>query len=176
MAVELGWSSSRKRKELQDGALFLESMGLAAGVEVPSASRTWLEWAKSAVLGMKQKPDGRMYSRAQFEAGEVDSLKDIFANGAKGAAGAGETEGQLRVIKKEDLRVILRETPGYENIRSNEFNYVLDEAGFSKREAFDFDEFVEICAGLKEVSLQPPRRGVKEERRSIPVARSGGGV
>ncbi len=40
MAVELGWSSSRKRKELQDGALFLESMGLAAGVEVPSASRT----------------------------------------------------------------------------------------------------------------------------------------
>ncbi len=76
-------------------------------------------------------------------------MKDIFANGAKGAAGAGETEGQLRVIKKEDLRVILRETPGYENIRSNEFNYVLDEAGFSKREAFDFDEFVEVGSRKK---------------------------
>lgn len=143
MAGELGWSSSRRRKELQDGALFLESMGLAAGVEVEPASRTWLEWAKSTMLGMKQKPDGRMYSRAQFEAGEVDSLKDIFATRAKGAPGVGETEGRLRV-KKEDIRVILRETPGYENVRSNEFNYVLDEAGFSKRDDFDFDEFVEV--------------------------------
>lgn len=143
MAGELGWSSSRKRKELQEGAQFLESMGLAAGVEVPSAPHTWLEWAKSAVLGMKQKPDGRMYSRAQFEAGEVDSLKDIFATRAKGAAGDGATEGQLRV-QKEDIRVILRETPGYENVRSNEFNYVLDEAGFSKQGDFDFDEFIEV--------------------------------
>ncbi|KLO06265.1 DAO-domain-containing protein [Schizopora paradoxa] len=174
MAGELGWSSSRKRKELQEGAQFLESMGLAPGVEVLSAPHTWLEWAKSAVLGMKQKPDGRMYSRAQFEAGEVDSLKDIFATRAKGA-GDGGTEGQLRV-QKEDIRVILRETPGYENIRSKELEYVLDEAGFSKRGDFDFDEFIEICAGLKEVSLQPLRRGAKEERRSIPVARSGGGV
>lgn len=70
---------------------------------------------------------------------------------------------------------------GYEAITRKELEYVLEEAGFSNQEALDWEEFLEVCGGLREVSISPAEvtgtYSLKaRERRVIPVEKSGGGV
>lgn len=145
MAGELGWGRARKIAELYRAVAFLESMGLAPGIEL--APRTWREWATSSLFGLTGsaalRPDGRTHSRAQFEAGEVDALREAFAARASGLAGQGETGGVQR-LGRQELNAVLHEVPGYEKTREKEFDYVLDEAGFIQQLDFDFDEFVEV--------------------------------
>lgn len=146
MSEELGWNSTRRKEELDRGVDFLQSMGLTGSIELEPTPRTWIEWAKSMIFGWRRRPDGRAYTRAQFEPGEVDALRTIFKANAQGEAfgiGSVETRGQPRLRRRELLEVLHR-TSGYEKIRENEFYYILDEAGFSQRDDFDFDEFVEV--------------------------------
>ncbi|KAF9448000.1 DAO-domain-containing protein [Macrolepiota fuliginosa MF-IS2] len=129
---------------------------------------------------------GRVLGRAKFEVGEVGGLKSVFdkhAVSAKSAAGAGgDTKGK---IDKGEVLEIVKYVPGYEEVTRKELEYVLEEAGFMEREELDWEEFLEVCGGLREVIVSPAEvHGVganasaktKSERRVIPVEKSGGGV
>jgi len=70
---------------------------------------------------------------------------------------------------------------GYEAITRKELEYVLEEARFSNQEALDWEEFLKVCGGLREVSISPAEvtgtYSLKvRERKVIPVEKSGGGV
>ena len=139
MAAELGWSRKRIDQELRDSVAFLQgSMGLVGASQI-LAHRSWTDWLYSQLFGYNipaLKPV-RFYSRAQFEAGEIESLKSLFF---------GYTEGKDGRLSADDLRSVLAEVPGYEKVWNKEVAYVLDEAGLSGRQEFDFEEFVEVCS------------------------------
>ena len=196
MAEERKWSKERKAAELEGAVRFLASMGLPPGA-APAQQRAHglLEKVEGA-LGLPVPARRRrgapemVYSRAQFEAGEVEQLKTAFAGAAHGAE---EKLGHERVLE------LVKGLPGFEAVNAKDYDYVLEEAGFSKAQDVDFDEFVEvdisypsflvagstdgfllsqICAELREVlfSTLPARPAEETERRRIPVEKSGGGV
>lgn len=165
MAEDLNWSLSRKRQELKKATAFLESMGLPSGAKIHGIEpRGLLERAESVlwwgingdwIFGSgagRGKGQSVMYSRAQFEAGEIDMLRAAFGqraavispvNNARGTEGNNAVE-ELR-LEKENVRALLKELPGYEGVHPKDFDYVL-EAGLGKRSDMNFDEFVEVRA------------------------------
>lgn len=180
MGGELGWSLSRKRQEMQNATVFLASMGLAPGAVVPQLkpnglrekveSAFWWGVSGAGLFGTGSDVVQRLgYSRAQFEAGEIDALRTSFraraevvspvksAQGAEGANGAPEHR-----LKMAEAQALLKELPGYEGVRSKEFEYVLEEAGLGRKQDMDFDEFVEVCHShlLVSPALMPPYRSV----------------
>ncbi|KAF7969366.1 hypothetical protein HWV62_27492 [Athelia sp. TMB] len=195
MGEELNWSLSRKRQELQSATSFLSSMGLAPGAVVPKIKPNGLlEKVESAIwwgIGgaglFGNEPEQRIgYTRALFEAGEIDGLRSSFQQRAeavspvRSAQGSDGTSAVLEHrLKMEQAKALLKELPGYEGISGKDFDYVLEEAGLGRKADMDFDEFVEICGGLKEVSVVPDfesKKPSKLSRRRIPVEKSGGGV
>jgi len=193
MADELGWTAKQKHQQIADGVEFLKSMGLSpdAGVHsVQSSGPTgWLEKTSGALWRLggyatanpAAAATGRSteYSRSLFEAGEVFALKEAFdkrataVNVEDGTTGA--VAGQLK-IQKVDLWGVVKDVEGYEGIPEKDYEYALEEAGFKGRKEIDFDEFVEICGTVKEVSIAPAQTKPKHERLRIPVEKSGGGV
>jgi glycerol-3-phosphate dehydrogenase len=177
MGEELGWSLDRKTKEIERAGAYLLSMGLQPGTTLPEAQPSSLiervSGALSTGLGLRtptkvspssSKPAS--FSRAQFEGGELEILKSAFARVAK-----------VDRLPLTEVVSLVHELPGYKSITAKEAEYVLTETGLSNRPDVEFDEFVEICAGLKEVAIAPaPRSSPKSERRRIPVERTGGGV
>ncbi|THH06886.1 hypothetical protein EW145_g3783 [Phellinidium pouzarii] len=191
MSAELSWDASRRTTELHRGVAFLRSMGLMGLPEGDELTRilspspkSWTDSVK-AMVGWKPVTQpinvsaalsaAAAYTRAQFEAGEMDALRSVFdaRTGASSDSASAEHSGRLR---KDSVRELLRALPEYEHVRDGELRYVLDEAGFAAREDFDFNDFVEICAGLKEITLRPAGQSVKTERMRIPVEKSGGGI
>ncbi|THG98934.1 hypothetical protein EW026_g3317 [Hermanssonia centrifuga] len=188
LAEELKWDRKRKEEEIENGIQFLLTMGLPPGLD-PRAILGLKEESKSVFGRVKgfiglgsteqKRPASEMfYSRSQFEAGEVEELRQAFSSHAKAglsAAPAG-TVSPARVDKAE-LFDLVRHLPGFEGIRSKDYDYVLEEAGYAKQQDVDFDEFVEICAELREVVFTPrTSSAAKKERTAIPVEKSGGGV
>ncbi len=171
MADELDWSRSRKAEELRDSMKFFESMGLSPVTIVPTppaqtyAKQIW-EKVENALWGGVSGSQKALYARARFEPGEVGTLRAAF-----------EKYASDEKISTTDVINVLKEVPGYEDVSRNDYDYVLEEAGFQSRESVDFDEFVEICGNLKEVSfkLLPAMEHRKLSTR-IPVEKSGGGV
>ncbi|KAF7762401.1 hypothetical protein Agabi119p4_8994 [Agaricus bisporus var. burnettii] len=112
----------------------------------------------------------RTLGRARFEAGEVGILKSVFENHLA------EEDSESRLPTSSILDIV-KQVSGYETISPKEFNYVLDETGFKGQEALDWEEFLEVCGGLREVSFSPALvNGHRKDRRVIPVEKSGGGV
>jgi len=73
--------------------------------------------------------------------------------------------------------VVFKGLPGYENINRKDYDYVLEDVGLMKSQDVDFDQFVEICAELREILFAPALSSQsKIERLRIPVEKSGGGV
>ncbi|KAJ7221662.1 FAD dependent oxidoreductase-domain-containing protein [Mycena pura] len=178
MAVELHWSRAERARQITRAVEFLASMGLAPGTALlpPQGIRARVGhavWAAARGIGLAAAaPPALAYSRARFDGAELAALKSAFARGAREIPGpAGPPE--VRLVKPA-LRSVLREVPGYENISQKEYDYVLEEAGFKTRADLDFDEFLEICGTVKEVSFTPAP--TRHERRVIPVEKSGGGV
>ncbi|KAJ7611615.1 FAD dependent oxidoreductase-domain-containing protein [Roridomyces roridus] len=172
MAGELGWSKSEKTKQVARAVEFLGSMGLAPG-SVPPREPALIQDAVMNVaraLGLvaRSQPVVFGYSRAKFDSAELAALKGAFARSAT----LGQ-EAQAR-LPKVALGSVLKEVPGYEGISATEYDYVLEEAGFKGSKDVDFDEFLEICGNLKEVTLAP--KPTKRQRLAIPVEKSGGGV
>ncbi|KAI5123140.1 hypothetical protein M0805_000843 [Coniferiporia weirii] len=193
MATELSWDMNRRTAELYRGVAFLRSMGLAGLPEGPElarmlspASQTWTDSMKT-LLGWKPATNpidvsaavsaAVSYTRAQFEAGEVDALRGSFTAraGASDPAAASASPSGSR-LPKAAVHELLRTIPEYDHVREGDLRYVLDEAGLAAREDFDFNDFVEICAGLKEITQRPHAQSVRTERMRIPVEKSGGGV
>ncbi|KAI6006468.1 FAD dependent oxidoreductase-domain-containing protein [Pisolithus marmoratus] len=202
MSEELGWGRARQRQEFERGVKFLQSMGLPPNITSNDGNDTlsWFGRAKTGlwcIFGMHPpavptiqavKGIPQSYSRAKFEPGEIESLRDVFDRYAVVAdADAGLPEGSLadksRHLRKDRIKDVVQEFAKewtgseYERFRDADYRYVLEETGLQDREDVDFDEFVEVCENLKDVSLIPATaRKVKVERRGIPVEKSGGGV
>ena len=184
MGEELGWTKQQKKQEFDNGVAFLQrSMGLSATSNTSLndqfvGSGGWLEWTGVRMFGGKAKVEGlqKAYSRALFEAGEIDSLRGVFdarattsdndavrGSGATAQAqsqpdsasppssgsglGAIPLSGEKR-LRKEVLRTTLRGISGYERTTEKELQYVLDEAGLSRQHDIGFDEFVEVSRTL----------------------------
>jgi glycerol-3-phosphate dehydrogenase len=139
-------------------------MGLPSGAKVPEIERRgllekiesalWWGLSGGGIVGStvgRGKVQSVMYSRAQFEAGEIDMLRAAFGqkaavvspiDNARGMEGTNVVK-ELR-LRKEDVQALLKELPGYEAVYPKDFDYVLEEAGFGKKVDIDFDEFVEV--------------------------------
>jgi glycerol-3-phosphate dehydrogenase len=157
MASELNWSRAQKKAQIEQAVSFLSSMGLApeeASVLPESEPVGLLErmaWRLGGIWGGVSKV--RMpveYSRAQFEAGEVDALRQAFEKKASvvyltDASGIVE---EMRKVRLEALVEIIKDIPGYEDIAAKDYDYALQEAGFAGRVDIDLDEFIEVGAVL----------------------------
>ncbi|KAF8887091.1 DAO-domain-containing protein [Infundibulicybe gibba] len=174
----LNWSKSERKAQLKHAVSFFGSMGLAPTAQIPQLEPkgVWEKFERVVWggiisighgIGYGKTEGGKGYSRAKFAPGEVDLLRGAFA---KRATVIGDTEN----IRRDQLGEILEEVPSYGSISEKDYEYVLEEAGFKDRKVMDFDEFLEICGNLKEVAFALPAS--KQERLSIPVEKSGGGV
>jgi glycerol-3-phosphate dehydrogenase len=193
MAGELNWSTARKREELRRGVHFLESMGLRGVPDNVFAPPAWADRLWSKLIGPTPPVIPTRYSRAQFEAGELDQIKAAFLAKATPSHDGGDGEKRLH---RSRLQQTLNDLPGYEEAKSQHLDNVLVEIGIEGREDIALDELLEvsctmcygcriqiadlhvqkICAGLKELFAAPNLRVSKAERRKIPVEKSGGGV
>ncbi|KAI0657281.1 DAO-domain-containing protein [Cubamyces menziesii] len=180
LAEELRWSPARAKAEFAAAQDFLASMGLPPGAAprpLSSTPKTVVECFESA-LGVKRTRPATgaqeiVYSRAQFAAGEVEALHGAFEKRVPAERRAG---GEEKLAVGEVFELV-KGLPGFQEIRQKDYDYVLEEAGFKGRKDVDFDEFVEICAELREVLSAPAPTGKeKTQRLRIPVEKSGGGV
>jgi glycerol-3-phosphate dehydrogenase len=149
MAEELSWNAARKKREMTQTTQFLRSMGLPPGaldpIPIPTpASRLspwdWYDWIYRKLEGAVTtttttvNSNGR-YGRAQFEAGEEDSLREAFAERSREPAGR---------LGRAAIRELLQGIPTYAGIRTKDFEYVLEETGLAQQKDIDVDEFVEV--------------------------------
>ncbi|KAI0953405.1 glycerol-3-phosphate dehydrogenase, variant 3 [Taiwanofungus camphoratus] len=160
MAEELKWSSSQKQEQIEMATNFLGSMGLPPGAVPLTAgsaeSKGLLERVESALgLGAAAHERRRraapemVYSRAQFEAGEVEALRQAFASHAHLSSPA-PTDGTLpqERMKHSEVFELVKGLPGYEGIKNKDYEYVLEEAGFVKSQEVDLDQFIEVRASI----------------------------
>jgi glycerol-3-phosphate dehydrogenase len=148
MAEELNWNAARKQQEMTRTTGFLQSMGLPPGAIVPAPTRSpqdWYEWVFHKLEGSMTKKAAvaatgvsSSNGRAQFERGEVDSLREAFAERSRVPAGR---------LTKPAIRELLQGIPAYAGIRTKDFEYVLEETGLAKQSDIDVDEFVEVRDG-----------------------------
>ena len=137
MAEELSWNAARRRQEMKHTTHFLQSMGLPPGPDVPAPARSsqhWYDWAYR-IVGTTATTNS--HGRAQFEAGEADSLREAFLEQSRESAGR---------LDKPAVREPLHGIPAYTEIRTKDFEYVLEETGLAEQELVDMDEFVEVRA------------------------------
>ena len=136
MAEELKWNAVRKRQEMMQTTSFLQSMGLPPDNNVPTPARSsqrWSDWVYRLV-GIPTTMTSS-HGRAQFEAGEAESLRDAFLERSMDPAGR---------LEKPTIRDLLQGIPAYTGIRTKDFEYVLEETGLAKQKDVDVDEFVQV--------------------------------
>ena len=153
LGEELHWDKRRKQEEIERATRFLASMGLAPG----ALERSYREEPVTSLLntlrtlvGLKPVTERRpvaelVYSRSQFEPGEIEELRQVFAGSAKpspSVSPAGPTSHSR--VSTSELFEIVKALPGFEGMKTKDYDYVLEEAGFSKQQEVDFDEFVEV--------------------------------
>jgi glycerol-3-phosphate dehydrogenase len=150
MAEDLNWSRSQQRAEVERATKFLASMGLPPGIGPPPLEPHSLMEKFWALLGFTAQAlgeagalkagQGMVYSRAQFEAGELTALHDAFtASLQQHPAVEDETH-----LGREDLISLIRNLKGYEGVSQKVYEYVLTETGFVGKSDFGFEEFVEV--------------------------------
>ncbi|OJA17552.1 hypothetical protein AZE42_11712 [Rhizopogon vesiculosus] len=197
MGDALGWDTRRRREEARRGEEVLRGMDAGGRVEIPVSPSGW--WAggfwrrlhsvfgRAAPVGVRSFSVAATYPRALFAPGEIDALREAFGQHARTPAGSGSVEQQQPRMPVSHLREAVGSVAalgyGYDSVREADFRYVLREAGLSdapekgkKRDELDFEEFVEICGDLKDVSIAPAVSKKSVQRRRIPVEKSGGGV
>jgi glycerol-3-phosphate dehydrogenase len=136
MAEDLNWNATRKRQEMVQTTRFLQSMGLPPGNDVSTplrSSQRWSDWVYRLV-GITATTTSS-HGRAQFEAGEVESLREAFLERSRDPAGR---------LDKPTICELLQGISAYAGIRTKEFEYVLEEIGLAKQKDVDVDGFVEV--------------------------------
>ena len=161
MAEERGWDTKRRAQEQTRALDFLQSMGLPsiAGPTdaVPGFLASWADRARSVLhlppaTGAVDTAPVAPYGRAEFEAGEVDALREAFESAVRETRGLrGEPEATPSEALQENVRLprdvvrsLLRSLPDYSRAREGELRSVLDETGLDSRRDFDFNDFVEV--------------------------------
>ncbi|EJU03376.1 DAO-domain-containing protein [Dacryopinax primogenitus] len=173
MGDELGWGVKRRRQEWIAARNFLDSMGLSES----EASRTpppliggptWLQHiTKLFPWSSTGSTSGGKYSRATFSAEELDRLKKVYDT----------REDKIKPLEKEDLHKVL-EAMGFKDIQPATMETLVPELTIRKGRALQWEDFLDACANLKELSFREgtPSHLASEQRKNIPVEKSGGGV
>ena len=150
MAEDLNWTHSRQQAEIDRATSFLASMGLPPGFDSPPLKTHSLLGKLWALLGLAPQASSlartlraaqeMVYSRAQFEAGEIAALRDAFTASLQHYPAA-EDETQLG---RADVIGLIKSLKEYEGVSQKDYEYVLTETGFADKSDFNFDEFVEV--------------------------------
>jgi glycerol-3-phosphate dehydrogenase len=135
MAQELGWSANRRRQEMRDAEVFMESMGVP---RLASARSGWTSWFGSGGRVGWWGTDGTarrvLLSRAQFAAGEVELLKAAWAS----SVGDGR-----RKIDREAARGVVLERLDVPGLTGAEVDEAIAEV-VRDREGVDQEEFLRV--------------------------------
>lgn len=148
MAEDLNWSHARQQAEIDRATKFLASMGLPPDTKPPPLKNRSVMERSRALLGftpqfstaaraLRAGPE-MVYSRAQFEAGEIVALRDAFTTRVQQLPVAETHLGRAEVID------LIKSLKGYEGVSQKDYEYVLTETGFADKSDLDFDEFVEV--------------------------------
>ncbi|KAJ3809456.1 DAO-domain-containing protein [Lentinula aff. lateritia] len=196
MAFHLGWDLSRKKQEIRSTVKFLESMGLKREVvEAQYTERNLRRIRTSIYTGFGFFNSGAkydvslptvppVYSRAKFDRSELVALRTAFEVFASDVfPGVAPYHQSSKLLPISQVLQVIRQVPGYQEMLASDLdkdlNYVIEEAGFKGRKEVGFEEFVEICGDLKEISFAPAlvaHDPGRKQRKAIPVEKSGGGV
>ncbi|KAL5482897.1 GUT2 [Sanghuangporus weigelae] len=153
-------------------------------------------------------------TQSHFSQDEINDLREAFISHASPSYSQSSSESpslaNLR-LPKPTLLPTLRSLPTFANtsststitssspsqkpssasqpqvpIRQEDIYYVLSLSGLTEHQEFEFNEFLEICEGLREILFRPSssepngkksKNGKRRrERMAIPVEKSGGGV
>ena len=150
MTEDLDWSHSRQQAEIDRATEFLASMGLPPGIEPPPLrthsvmEKFWSLLGFTGQISIEARTlrvaQEMVYSRAQFEAGEITALRDAFvARTQQYPAVEDETH-----LGQADVFGLIESLKGYEGVSRKDYDYVLTETGFAGKSNFNFDEFVEV--------------------------------
>jgi len=177
MGDELGWSTSRRRQEWIAARSFLDSMGLSdnEATRTPPAligGPSWMQRISRLVSATRSsaKPGGR-FSRATFSAEEIERLKRVYDT----------REDKIKPLEKSDLQKVL-EAMGFRDIHPAALETLMPELSTRQGKTLQWEEFLDACANLKELSFRAGTpseitgSALAEERKKIPVEKSGGGV
>ena len=146
MTEDLDWSHSRQQAEIDRATEFLASMGLPPGIEPPPLrTHSVMEkfWSLLGFTGQVLSEARTLrvaremvYSRAQFEAGEIVALRDAFvARTQQYPAVEDETH-----LGQADVFGLIENLKGYEGVSRKDYDYVLTETGFAGKSDVNFDE------------------------------------
>ena len=147
MADELHWSGARTKQETAAATDFLGSMGLMPGAQPrpiahePRGIVECVEGVFGVERARRRAAQEMVYSRAQFDAGEVEALRGEFDARAQKVESEQGAQTRLPTPAVFELVKGLR---GFEEIKPKDYDYVLEEAGFARQKDLDFDEFVEV--------------------------------
>ncbi|BEI85137.1 hypothetical protein CcaverHIS002_0505380 [Cutaneotrichosporon cavernicola] len=170
MGEELGWDGTRKAAEFDDAVQFLKSMGLPASTKI-TLQDVRARNGKIGVLGLASKEEAALYARSAFSPKELARLKEQFKSL--------DLDHDDRITREDILRAM--KNAGYDanpDIAAS----ILKEVDFTRKGAVDFQDFLDIAAGLKELQLDSAFTHLaklgddKEQRPRISVERSGGGA
>ena len=146
MAEEAHWTPARAKAETDAATKFLLTMGLMPGAAprpISHEPKGVVECVETA-LGMRHARRRRaaqemVYSRAQFDAGEVEAFRRAFE--ARATLQVEEDRPKLETAGVYDL---VKGLPGFDGVRPKDYDYVMEEVGYARGKDVDFDEFVEV--------------------------------
>ncbi|WWC99511.1 hypothetical protein V866_006414 [Kwoniella sp. B9012] len=190
MGEELGWDRAKKETEFDNAVEFLKSMGLPEQATKIKLADVAKSHGNIGTLGLANSEDAKLYARAQFTPDEVSNLKRQFEE---------FDFDHDQHITKDDL-IHAMANMGYD--ASTELaDSILREVDFGRKGFVDFQDYLDIAAGLKELSLESAfthlaqldssrkigekaqigphaddASSQRDTRRKIPVERSGGGT
>ncbi|TXT13074.1 hypothetical protein VHUM_01475 [Vanrija humicola] len=173
MGEELGWDSKRKNKEFDDAIQYLKSMGLPANTNI-TLSEVVKRHGNVPIMGLTTKQEEAVYARSAFSPKELQRLTEQFSQL--------DHDHDQKIDRKDILRAMAN--AGYGSSVETA-DGILAEVDFGRKGSIDFQDFLDIAAGLKELQLDSAfthlaKLGEDEqpapERKKIPVERSGGGA
>lgn len=159
LSEERGWDGKRRAQEQARALEFLRSMGLPS---IASTTDTgpgfFASWADRTRSALHLAPTARtvdilppvQYARSEFEAGEVDALRDAFEAAANTSPiddkefTSPDTSRANARLPRDAIRTLLRSLPDYARAREGELLSVLNETGLDSRNDFDFNDFIEV--------------------------------
>nr|AOR81602.1 glycerol-3-phosphate dehydrogenase [Phaffia rhodozyma] len=171
MASELGWNQERVEKEFDSALYYLRSMGLAehkANIKLADVPRVTSSISPARLPGVDE---AAFYSRALFTPEEVADLKIRFQK---------MDFDQDEMITAKDLKHALSRL-GYSSVEDETIQAIISEVDFDRRGAIFFDDFCELAAGMKELSIDSAFTHITMGdsdyfRNKISPEKSGGGV
>lgn len=202
MSEELGWDSSRQEQEFNSSVQFLSSMGLPPARQEELKGMSFQQFkeqirkpqslshlTKSALDSKDQLVAAPALSRVQFTSEELKDMRGKFEKLDVNRDGR---------LDASDLKVVV-ERLGYRDVPTATLERVLGEVDFSRSGALAFENFLDVAAAFKDAKwnntfgdlvkeldsdryLVDPigpnateRSDRREQRRTVPAERSGGG-